>query len=565
MFDLERPFHRLVHHYTTRIFRGAGEGDDLQFSIPALLGLLSVPSGFGSILLLDKYSTLRMFFMGIRHFDVYRASFYDEYFFIVYSMVITGSVVVLKWDRLFPDRQDYANLAVLPISGRENFAASLIALLFLTSLFAAIVNGAASVIFPYAVTNSYESLSVTAEFFVAHLAAVLLASFFTCFSLLAAMGITIMIVPRRFVRAASLLVRISCTLGLAGMLASVFTMPGILQADRIPNYVFYVPSVWFLDLHQTLLVEGTVQTGTGIFALEITAAMFVLAIAVYALTYYREYTRIPERSGLIHTSGSDSNALGRVLDALVVRTPFQRATYAFAMKTLFRNEKHCLLFGTATAMGFFVAAQTTGQSLASPVQDGVDPRLLSVSLTLAFFTIVSLRALLDVPSDRQANWVFRSSVDRHRHESRAVAVKLMVSPVIVWLVFIGLPLHVILWGWTIALLHSGYVLMCSIGLSQLLLLRYRKIPFTCTHTASKDKILVMIILGVAGFALFSGVNSRFEVSLLAHPLRFVYVVPFFLTMLWRIRVFQSGLTLEERELIFEDRPAPLVQLLNITR
>ena len=125
MFDLERPFHRLIHHYVTRIFHGAGEGDDLQFSIPALLGLLSVPSAFGSILLLDKYSTLRMFFMGVRYFDVYRASFFDEYFFIVYSMVITGSVVVLKWDRLFPDRQDYDNLAILPISGRQNFAASL--------------------------------------------------------------------------------------------------------------------------------------------------------------------------------------------------------------------------------------------------------------------------------------------------------------------------------------------------------------------------------------------------------------------------------------------------------
>ena len=564
MFDLERPFNRLIHHYVTRIFRGAGDGDDLQFSIPALLGLLSVPSGFGSILLLDKYSTLRMFFMGIRHFDVYRASFYDEYFFIVYSMVITGVVVVLKWDRLFPDRQDFDNLAVLPISGRQNFAASLIALLFLTSLFAAIVNGAASIIFPYAVTNSYESVPVLAEFFVAHLAAVLLASFFTGFGLLAVMGITIMIVPKRFVRTASLLVRITCVLGLAGMLASVFTMPGILQAARLPGYVYYVPSVWFLDLHQTLLIDGTVQTGTGIFAVEITAIVFILAIALYALTYYREYMRIPERSGMIHTSGSDSNFLGRLLDAVALHTPFQRATYVFALKTLFRNEKHCLLFGTATAMGFFVAAQTTGQALADPKDFEVDPRLLSVSLTLAFFTIVSLRALLDVPSDRQASWVFRSTVDRHRHAARSVASKVLVSPVIVWL-GVALPLHVMFWGWTIALLHSSYVLMCSIGLAQLLLVRYRKIPFTCSYTASKDKVLVMIILGLAGFALFSEANSRFEVSLLSHPWGFLFVVACFLILLWRIRVFHSSLTLEDRALIYEHRPAPMVQILNITR
>ena len=84
MLDLERPFCRLIHHYVVRIFYGAGDGDDLQFSIPALLGLLSVPSAFGAIQLLTKYSTLRLFLLGIRDFDVYRAAIPDEYFFIVY-------------------------------------------------------------------------------------------------------------------------------------------------------------------------------------------------------------------------------------------------------------------------------------------------------------------------------------------------------------------------------------------------------------------------------------------------------------------------------------------------
>jgi hypothetical protein len=136
--------------------------------------------------------------------------------------------------------------------------------------------------------------------------------------------------------------------------------------------------------------------------------------------------------------------------------------------------------------------------------------------------------------------------------------------VIVWL-GIALPLHVMLWGWGVALLHSGYVLMCSIGLAQLLLVRYRKIPFTCSYTASKDKILVMIILGVAGFALFSEANSRFEAGLLEHPWGYLFVVACFLVLLWRVRVFQGGLTLEERALIYEHRPAPMVQVLNITR
>jgi hypothetical protein len=74
--------------------------------------------------------------------------------------------------------------------------ANLIALLFLTSLFAAIVNGAASVIFPYAVptVTSFPVAGISSF----SSTSVLLASFFTGFGLLAVMGITIVVVPSNF-------------------------------------------------------------------------------------------------------------------------------------------------------------------------------------------------------------------------------------------------------------------------------------------------------------------------------------------------------------------------------
>jgi len=360
-------------------------------------------------------------------------------------------------------------------------------------------------------------------------------------------------------------VRISCALGLAGLLGTAFTLPRVLQSDSVPRYVSWIPSVWFLDLHQTMLVQGRPSIGMGVACLEITALTFVLAMMAYSLTYYREFMRIPERAGLMHAAGRDTySVFRRVLEAVGLRSAFQSATYFFAMKTLFRNEKHCLLFGTATAMGFFVSAQAVGEALANPVRKGIDPGLLSVSLTIAFFTIVSMRALFDVPSDRDANWVFRSTVDRYRNEAREVAAKVLLSPVIVWLLCV-LPLHVFLWGWKTSILHSAYVLMCSIGLAQLLLLKFRKIPFTCAYTASKDRFLVMVILGLIGFSLFSRANAGFEVGLLDRPLRFLFVVPVFVALLWRTREYRRGLFLQDRALVYEDRPAPLVQLLNLPR
>jgi hypothetical protein len=564
VFKLDEPFLRLIHHFVVRIFHGAGEGDDLQFSIPALLGILSIPSAFGALQLLDKYSTLKHWLMGIRDFDVYRASLPDEYFFIVYSMVVTGAVIILKWDRLFPDRQDHDNLAVLPISGRRNFIASLAALLFLAGLFAVVINGAASVIFPYAVTAGFDGSAAFWEFALAHLLSVVLASFFACFGLLVIMGVTVLVVPKRTARTASVLVRIVCSLGLAGILATAFTLPRILLSDNIPHYAAYIPPVWFLDLHQTLISKGTPRTGMGIACLEISAATFVLALAVYSLTYYRQYMRIPEQSGLMHWRGRDAYSLRRrVLDAVFLRSPFQSATYAFSMKTLFRNEKHCVLFGIAAAMSVFLAMQGAADGLANPI-DGVDSRLLSVSLTIAFFTIVSLRALLDVPSERLASWVFRSTVLHPRPETLEVAFKVLITPVVIWLI-VALPFHVVLWNWRIALLHSVYVLMSSIALAQLLLLKFRKIPFACSYTASKDKILVVVILGLIGAALFSSMNARIEMSMIAQPNKIFTAIAIFALILWSIRRYRDNLPLRDRVLIFEDRPASPIQRLDITR
>src|SRR6185503_8925847 len=200
MLDLERPFHRLIHHFIYRAFHGAGEGDELQFGIPALLGLLSTPAAFGSIALLNKYSTFLLYLTHRSFFDVYRASIPDEYFFIVYSMVITGAVVILKWDRLFPDRQDYDNLAVLPISGRQMFQANLIAILFLAVLFAVDINWAACIIFPFAVTSRYDTFAAYSEFFIAHGTAMVLSSIFACFGLLSILGLTMLVTPRRFLQ-----------------------------------------------------------------------------------------------------------------------------------------------------------------------------------------------------------------------------------------------------------------------------------------------------------------------------------------------------------------------------
>jgi len=566
MFDIERSFGRLVHHFIYRIFYGAGEGDELQFSIPALLGICATPAAFASMMLFTKYSTLVLFLLRRPAFDVYKASIPDEYFFIVFSMVVTGSVVVLKWDRLFPDRQDYDNLAALPISSRDIFYSSLVALLFLAGIFAIDINIAAMVIFPYVVTSIYDTFGAYLSFFIAHGAAVILASFLACFGLLSILGFTMLVTPKQYMRRVSLAVRIACALGLVATAASAFSLPSAQPAGSRMHAIAYFPSVWCLDVQQTLLGRGAPFTGSAWWGVGATAFSFVFAILIYSLTYSRHFTRIPEQAAVRPGARRDKpSIIRRFLDRTLIRSPFQRATYHFACKTLFRSERHCLLFGAAAGVAFFFAASAVSEAFAEPVRGGIDARLLSVPLIISYFIICTLRTLFDLPTDPTANWVFQAIVDRHRHECRAVGTKVMLTMIVPWLVLLGFPLHVMKWGWEVGLLHTAYVLLSATALAELLLVGFRKIPFTCLYVASKDRVLIMVIVFLIGLSVFGSSNARLERWALEDPVRFLYLLPCFVAFFAGIRAREHDLHINDRILVFEDRPSVNLQLLNLSR
>lgn len=172
------PFLRLVRLFLSRIFYGGGDtgAEELGLGMGAALALLALPGGFISLLLLDKYGSLLRVMRGQTDFDVYAAAVPDEYFFIVLSMVVTGALVTWRWDSIFPDRRDYANLVALPLSMRAIFFANLVAILLLTALFAVDINAGSAVLFPIVVSASQETFLYFGRFALVHAFTVVLAS-----------------------------------------------------------------------------------------------------------------------------------------------------------------------------------------------------------------------------------------------------------------------------------------------------------------------------------------------------------------------------------------------------
>jgi hypothetical protein len=225
---LSKPFFRLARHSMDRIFSSGEYSDagDFNVGIGVVLALVALPGTFVSIFLSDKYGLLLRFLHGqpVR-FDPFTASVPDEYFFIVLSRVIAGSIAVWKWDSLLPDRRDYANLAPLPIPSRNILRANLAALLLLAGILSIDVNAASSVLFPLIACGSSNSIGYVAKFFESHLLSVTLAAAFSFLSVLAILGLLMALLPYRFFRKASVYARCAMFIFFAALLTTSFSVP----------------------------------------------------------------------------------------------------------------------------------------------------------------------------------------------------------------------------------------------------------------------------------------------------------------------------------------------------
>ena len=567
-----RPFVCLVRLFVDRIFHGGGESaeDDLDFSLGLILSLLALPGGFYSIFLFNKYGSLMQWLRGQHNFDPLAAALPDEYFFIVLSMVVTGSVAVWRWDSIFPDRRDYANLVPLPISTRLIFLANLAAIVFLTLVLAFDLNAASAVLFPAVVSASQVTFSYIVQFGAIHLLVVVTASIFSFFAIFAITGVLMSVLPYSVFRRISLYVRGLIIVCLLTLLATSFAVPSLV--DRLPetphSAIRFLPSVWFLGLCQLLRGKAdatlSLMGWTSILGLLCAA---VTAIAAYALSYRRCFIRIPESLDVAsETSGGHTLRLFSILDRTVLRTSFQRAGYRFVIRTLARSERHALILAGFIALGFVIASQVLFATLSGKSLDaGSAPSaaLLSIPFILVYCILVGLRFVFDVPTDLRANWIFRLSLDKMSHEGIPLARRVMLTFILPWAFAAVFPVSFYLWGWTTAVLHTAVITIGSVLLADILLVRFRKVPFTCSYPPFRHSAIVVMLVYFFGFSAFVGLTSSLEYWALLHPALIFLFIPVTFGAWYLLHRFRRETMEIDKHLIFEEQPPTAFEVLDL--
>ena len=558
-----RPFIRLVRLFLDRTFHGGDESGagELDLSLGLVLSLLALPGALYSTLLFEKYSTLLLWMRGQHNFDPVAATVPDEYFFIVLSTVVTGAVAVWRWDSIFPDRRDYVNLVPLPISTKVIFLANLTAILCLAGVLAVDVNAASALLYPLAASSGQETFRYVAQIAGMHVLTVLLASVFSFLAVFATVGVLMAALPYIVFRRISIYLRSLIIVALVSLLSTSFAVPSMI--GNLPQtWIRFLPTVWFLGLSQ--LLHGSANPALaklGSLSWKGLGFLFFTALAGYSMSYRTYFARIPEAAAVISGVRRESVSwLFPLFDRMLLRTPFERAGYRYAIKTLFRSEHHSLVVAGFSALAIVIASQVLFAALSGgELNVGGFPsaEVLSVPLILAYSILLGLRLAFEIPVDLQANWIFRLLAVKRSSECIPLVRKIMLTFVIPWLVAFATPIYAYLWGWAIAGFHVLIVTLLSLVLAQILLVGYRKVPFTCSYPPFRDSAIVTVLSCVLGYFVFVVFISELECRALLNPL---YVVPLILIgpAAWYVTsVFGETIADVDKQIIFDDStPAP---------
>ena len=111
-------------------------------------------------------------------------------FFISFSMIVMGFLVVFEWDALFPDRRDYQILTPLPVGLWTLFLAKALAFALFLGVFLLDVNFFSALMWP-GIDNGKDVFGAMG----AHLAIVMLSGLFAALSMAAIQGVLITVLP----------------------------------------------------------------------------------------------------------------------------------------------------------------------------------------------------------------------------------------------------------------------------------------------------------------------------------------------------------------------------------
>jgi hypothetical protein len=546
----------LLRHFFGRFFDNelvSGEGDT-SASFSKIIGAIAAP-GLVCFWLMPKYTVLAYAPPEVAE----AASLPDKLLFLTFSIAIMGFVTVLEWDALFPDRRDFTILIPLPIRLESIFTAKIVSLCGFVVCFFAAANAISIFLYPFIAMRATSTfLGVMNRMFI-HAEVTLAGTAFVFFFFVALQGLLINVLSFRAFKRVSTYIQLVAVFALLMMLLLSLDPGSVLHSGKHRDLLYYFPPMWFLGLYENLLHEPEPLVGSGAIAMRALWIAIGASAVAYLLSYKRHVKRSLESEDILDVVPAWlSTRLCAFADRFIIRNPLEQASFYFTSKTIVRSRKHWLYLAAYAGVGFALVLQGLIGSSSSLA-------LNSVPLILSFFLLSGMRFVFTLPAELRANWVFQLSEADGRRECLSGVRKAMFSIGVLPIFASLLPVYIFLWGWAAAFFHTFFDVALSLLLIELLLLKFHKIPFTCSYLPGKANITALWFVYWLGFATYAYSMASLEAWILQSGIRMAcfYVLG---TLAVASAVYYRNRRLDEGfNLVFEDEMEPVVRTLDLSR
>jgi hypothetical protein len=258
-----------------------------------------------------------------------------------------------------------------------------------------------------------------------------------------------------------------------------------------------------------------------------------------------------------------------IYDRIVLRSAFQRACYHFSMRALWRSETHSIVLGAFVGLGIVLASQMAIDAPPAPHPGRAAPDplpsadLIAATLAVAYCLVVGLRFVFEIPAGVNGNWLYRLILGNGEQETATAAKKIMLTFLVPGVIAPSLIAFSWAWGWRVGVLHAVNMLVASAILINIVLSRFRKIPFTCTLPAFQNHAIMLVLVYILGFFFFTGIAAALEREMLQQPLLFLALPVLFGLCHDVLRRMKRDTPDIDLRLRFEEEVAKEVQTLNI--
>ena len=582
------PFELLTRLFLRRFVENdlVSPHTDRREALAVTLGVILAVSLFVTCLLSYGYLAAFILLPGVAAVSALG----DRFLFIAASMVICALGALAVWDGLALERRDAYVLGPLPISVRTITGAKLTAAGVFGCVLAAAWNTLPTTIYSICLTanvRGVHGLTVlrlsAAQGAIAALAGV--SAFFGITAIRS--GLRIILGERRFPRASiaaqSALVVFMITALLLALRVRAADVSGWLSPSASPP-ISVSPVLWYLSLNEQVAghrvadapivlpplirsispralrrgeaARETYRSLSTQFAVlarrgcESSLLILVLALSTFLWTN----RRLPDHSARAPRVSRARAGVRALAEHLTRRDEEAQAGFFFAIHTLTRSAPHRTILAVALAVGvthaFVVLAHLTSIGA------------LAISTMLALSLAAGFAYAVTVPAEISANWSIRMAwLGDERAYLRGVkrAGFLLVSALLMLL----FPIYAAVLGTATAAVHllSGLA-FASVALD-VLLLRFRKLPFACGHVPFQNPKFAWPA-GLVGLVLVTYVFALIEWLSFASAPREAALAVALIMLAGAVKLLDSAGRRERETVDFAGRPAPLTQRLGLS-